>query len=218
MKHRLFENAHWVLRVVYPTVRALCEGPLQREIYGLEFVPSAGPFLAAGNHVSFLDPPVLSTSIPQRTFSFARKTLFKSRFADWFLRGLSVLPIGRDGTDIAGFKKMLKLLKEGQGVFVFPEGTRSPDGRLQPPKSGVGLLACRTQVPVLPTRIFGSYEILGRHRKFPDMLHPLSVVFGPPLQPADYDPGKNHPERNVEAARRIMKAIAALKLPCIPSV
>ena len=214
----LFENTHWVYRLVYPSVRTICEGLLQRETYGLEFVSQKAPFLFVGNHVSFLDPPAFATAIPQKTFFFARKTLFKSKFWDWLLRGVNVLPIDREKVDIGGFKQMVQFLKEGSGVFLFPEGTRSPDGRLQVPKSGVGMLACYTQVPVIPGRIFGSYEMLGRHRMFPDLLHPLSIVFGPPLVPADYDPGEAHPKRYEEAARRIMQAIADLQLPRIPVV
>lgn len=214
----LFEKTHWVYRFCYSTVKQILEGLLQRETYGLEFVSQKESFLVVGNHVSFLDPPAFGTSIPQEIFFFARKTLFKSKFWDWLLRRLKSLPIDHEGLDIVGLRQMIKLLKEGNRVFLFPEGTRSPDGELQAAKAGIGMLACRTQVPVVPARIFGAYEILGRHRKWPDILHPLSIVFGSPLYPSDYDPGKGHPKRYEEVTHRIMQAIAALQLPRIPVV
>jgi 1-acyl-sn-glycerol-3-phosphate acyltransferase len=97
-------------------------------------------------------------------------------------------------------------------VIVFPEGTRSPTGRLQPPRPGVGLLACRSQVPVVPARIFGSFEALGKNGRLRPGT-PISVVYGPALLPGDYDRPDDGKERYPRAAERIMAAIARLEFP-----
>ena len=95
---------------------------------------------------------------------------------------------------------------------MFPEGTRSPDGKLQGPKPGVGLLACRTQVPVVPARVFGSFEAFSRGGKV-RLGVPVDVVYGSPLLPADYDDPNAGRERYAVAAGRIMAAIAKLEPP-----
>jgi 1-acyl-sn-glycerol-3-phosphate acyltransferase len=110
-------------------------------------------------------------------------------------------------------KRVLASLRDGKPLILFPEGTRTPDGRLQPARPGVGMIACRTQVPVVPVRIFGSYEAFGRHRKFPKLFTPVDVRFGRPLLPGEYDPGTRAENRYQEAADRILAAVAAIPAP-----
>ena len=108
---------------------------------------------------------------------------------------------------------MLKAIKDERGLILFPEGTRSLDGKLQPAKAGVGLIACRTQVPVVPARIFGSFEAYGKGAKIPRFGTPVTVVFGPPIAAADYDVPSAGKERYQIASERIMAHIAALEAP-----
>ena len=103
-------------------------------------------------------------------------------------------------------------LKREKGIILFPEGTRTPTGQLQRPKAGVGLMACRTGVPVVPARVFGSFEACGRNGPL-RLRTPVSVVFGRPLLAADYDDQSEGKERYQRASERIMSAIAALELP-----
>ena len=98
-------------------------------------------------------------------------------------------------------------------MILFPEGTRSPDGHLQPPKPGVGFIVCKTQVPVVPARIFGSFEAFGKGAKLPKLGTPLSVVFGRPISPAQYDDPRAGKERYQIASERIMAEIARLEKP-----
>jgi 1-acyl-sn-glycerol-3-phosphate acyltransferase len=113
---------------------------------------------------------------------------------------------------VVAIRRVLQALKQEQGIIMFPEGTRSPTGRLQPAKAGVGLMACRTGAAVVPTRIFGSFEAFGRHGPL-RLGTPLTVVFGAPLFPADYDDHADGKERYQHASERIMSAIASLEIP-----
>ena len=168
------------------------------------------------NHVSLLDPPIVGLYLPQQVAFFARKTLWKPGFASWWLDNVGTIPVDRDGgTDVAAIKRVLQTLRQGKVVILFPEGTRSKDGRLQPPKPGIGLLACRTGVPVVPARVFGSFDAFGRDGR----LHlgvPVSVQYGRPLEPAEYDRPEDGKERYVRAAERIMAAIARIAPPRRP--
>ena len=190
-----------------------CMGPY--EAYGLENIPRTGAFLLACNHNSFLDPLIAGCLLPRQIYFFARKTLFDSPCWRWLLSRLRTIPIDREGgSDITAFKHVFATLRAGNGLLVFPEGTRSSEGTLQKARRGVGLIACRTQVPIVPTRIFGSYGTWGRHHKFLTLDSPLSVVYGKPIFPGDYDPGKMHPDRFQKVADEIMKAIGQLQFDC----
>src|SRR5690606_28024916 len=106
----------------------------------------------------------------------------------------------------------------GRVMILFPEGTRSPDGQLQTPKPGVGFIVCKTGVPVVPARIFGSFEAWGKGTRLPRRGTPLTVVFGKPIQPVEYDDPAAGRERYQVASSRIMERIAALQPPHNPVV
>ena len=122
------------------------------------------------------------------------------------------------GQDVSAIKRVLKAIKENRGLILFPEGTRSLDGTLQAAKAGVGLIACRTQVPVVPARIFGSFEAFGKGVKFPQLGTRVTIVFGRPLLPAAYDDSKSGKERYQIASERIMAEIAQLTPPPVTVV
>ena len=186
------------------------------KLTGLENIPETGAFILATNHASYLDPPLVGYALPRPIYYFARKTLFRFWISAWFLSRLNTIPVDRDGpSDIAAFKRVLDILREGHGMLIFPEGTRSRDGKLQEAKSGVGLLACRSQVIVVPARIFGSFEVLNRHHKIPRFKGSLSVVYDKPMFASEYDSKGPTKARYAEASRRIMKRIHELKFPQI---
>ena len=184
------------------------------EYHGQEHLPRDSAFLIAANHASFMDPPFIGCRVPRQIAFFARKTLWKPGVASWWLDTVGTIPVDRDGgQDVSAIKRVLKALKEGKALILFPEGTRSPDGTLQSAKAGVGLLACKAQVPVIPARIFGSFEAYGKGVKIPRFGTPVSVVFGPALQPSEFDDAAAGKERYQIASERIMRAVAALELP-----
>jgi len=183
------------------------------EVTGLENIPLHGGLIFAANHASVLDPPLIGAQLPRQLSFFARKSLWKGGLASWWLDTVGTIPVDRDsGSDVSAIKRVLQVLRDGRATIVFPEGTRTPTGALQAAKSGVGLLACRTGVPVVPVRIFGTFEAFGRDRPLRIGI-PISMVFGRPLGPADYDSPADGKERYQRASERIMAAIAALELP-----
>ena len=183
------------------------------EIAGLENLPDTGGYIVAANHASHLDPPIVGQCLQRQVSFFARKTLWKPGFASWWLDAVGTIPVDRDGgTSLDAIRRVLSTLAGGRVVIVFPEGTRSPTGRLQAAKPGVGLLACRAGVPVVPARVFGSFEAFGKDGVL-RLGSPVSVVFGPPLLPSDYDLPSDGKERFARAAGRIMDAIARIEPP-----
>ncbi|MDR1498310.1 MAG: 1-acyl-sn-glycerol-3-phosphate acyltransferase [Puniceicoccales bacterium] len=184
------------------------------DVSGIDNVPSCGCIIAC-NHQSFLDPPLVGSSLDKEAFFFARKTLFKNPLLGWTLRSCNTIPVDRDGgSDVAAFKRVFTVLREGRSLLMFPEGTRSRDGQLQEAQAGIGLIACKTRVPVVPVRVFGAGKLLPRGSFLPRPGTRLSVVFGQAMPPEEIDPGPRHPERFLEASRRVMRRIAlAQELP-----
>jgi 1-acyl-sn-glycerol-3-phosphate acyltransferase len=198
--------------VVYNFARGVASLIGRWDIAGLEHVPATGACIIACNHQSFLDPPLVGCSLRRETFFFARKSLFNNPLLGTLLRTCNTIPVDRDGgSDVAAFKRVFSILRNGQSLLMFPEGTRSKDGELQDAQAGIGLIACKTQVPVVPVRVFGTREILPRGSFWLRPNARLSVVFNKPLTPAEFDPGNKHPERFLEASRRIMERIANTK-------
>lgn len=180
------------------------------QIEGLENVPEEGAFLLASNHLSFLDPPALGCRLPRNLHYFARDSLFKGPLG-MLIRALNSIPVNRSQLDLATLRRVLKVLKEGHPLLVFPEGTRSEDGNLGEGKKGVGMLAAKAQVPVLPARIFGSYEIMGKGKSVPRIGRKLRLRYGPLLKFSELDPGGKGGERYDKISQSVMTAISRIK-------
>jgi 1-acyl-sn-glycerol-3-phosphate acyltransferase len=192
---------------------ALCDIHFRTAASGVEHIPRRGGFIVAANHASLLDPPIVGAQVPRQTAAFARKTLWKGGFVSWWLDIVGVIPVDRDGgSDVVAIRRVLQALKQDKGIILFPEGTRTLTGQLQRAKAGVGLMACRTGVPVVPARVFGTFEACGRNGPL-RLAAPVAVVFGRPLFPADYDDRSDGKERYQHASECIMSAIASLEIP-----
>jgi 1-acyl-sn-glycerol-3-phosphate acyltransferase len=204
----------WFYELVWHGSRAFFQVAGRAEVAGLHHVPRTGPFLLASNHASFFDPPLLGCFIPRPICFTPRNTLWNFRPLGRALDHLKCIPVDRDGGIAIGvFKRVIAAIEGGDGVLVFPEGTRTSDGALQAPRRGVGMLAAKLKVPVVPARVFGTYEMFSRHRKLPTFTGRLGVSYGAPLTPAQYDPGARDPARYDTIASRIMDAITALPPP-----
>ncbi|MDP2875974.1 MAG: lysophospholipid acyltransferase family protein [Holophaga sp.] len=175
-----------------------------------ERIPESGGALIVANHVSYLDPSMLGASFRNPIYYLARKSLFKG-FLGWLLPRIQVLPVDRGKGDLASMKRILSLLKDGNRVLIFPEGTRSPDGTLQSAEAGIGFIIAKCEVPVVPLRIFGAYECWPRGDKLP---HPgrITIVPGPPVDFSDIPSELTGRERYQACADQVMKALAELQL------
>ena len=199
--------------VSHYAVRGFYEAFFRGEVVGTDNLPRTGPFIVAANHVSYLDPPFIGCQVPRQLRPFARRTLWAGGIVNWWLDGVGCIPVDRGSADVGAIRRVMQALDENLGLILFPEGTRSPTGQMQRPKSGVGLIACRTSVPVVPCRIFGAYEACRKGRILPRLGTSVSVVFGSPLLPAHFDDPAAGKDRYELAAERIMQGIAALLPP-----
>jgi len=157
-KMRWFRFARWICRV-------FCLTFFKMAFYGKENIPKEGPFLLVGNHQSFLDPVFCGIPLKRPLNFLARDTLFKNRFFGWLISSVNTIPVRRGEADLSAMKKIIGKLKEGNGVCIFPEATRSSDGKIAPFKPGFGLLCRRGQAAVVPVVIDGAFECWPRHKK-----------------------------------------------------
>ncbi|MGF1530583.1 MAG: lysophospholipid acyltransferase family protein [Puniceicoccaceae bacterium] len=183
------------------------------EVRGAENIPEGKAFILASNHSSFIDPPALGSALPRPVYFFARKTLLVGPFK-WLLPRINTIPVDRDGeSDVVALKKVFRVLAAGEGVVFFPEGTRSPDGKLQGAKKGLGMIACRAGAVIVPARIFGAFETLGRQDRFPRHGFRVTVVFGRPFYASEIDPGVGGSDRYQIVSDRILEAVGRIERP-----
>jgi 1-acyl-sn-glycerol-3-phosphate acyltransferase len=151
------------------------------KIYGREnFID--GPALVAANHNSFFDPPLIASALyPKKIYFLARDSLFNSPLMKWALTSCLALPVKRGQENSSIFRQVIKLVKEGKKVALFPEGTRSEDGLLQPPKEGIGMMVMRAKAKVIPIYLAGTYEAWSCHQKSPKWFGRIAVVIGRPM-------------------------------------
>lgn len=205
----LLASRNLAYHLVYHGARLFTETFATVDAEGWDSVPE-GPCLFAANHQSMIDPPLVGGLIPREIAFVARKTLFENPVFGGVIRACRAIPLDRGEADIAAIRRTLAVLAEGRALLIFPEGTRSVDGELQDPKSGAGLLAIKSGVPVVPIRIRGARDVLPRGAKWPRGGAHIRVRFGQAIAAADLDPGRGHADRYGEASRRILAAIAAL--------
>jgi 1-acyl-sn-glycerol-3-phosphate acyltransferase len=171
----------------------------------------SGSVILAMNHQSYLDPPLAGTACDRPIYFLARRSLLDVPLLGRLLPKLNVIPVNQEGIDRSALKALIRVLKAGNAALVFPEGSRTVDGSLQPAEPGLGLVIAKTLAPVVPMRIFGAHEALPRGG---GGLHfvPITIVIGEPIffTAADLNPpGKDLYKR---LSQRVMDAIAALRL------
>ena len=181
-------------------------------IYGQENIIKEGPALLAMNHQSFLDPPFAGISCQRPIHYLARKTLFEIPVVGWILRRINVIGVDREGSDVAALKAVMRILRSGGCTIVFPEGTRTRDGSLQPAKPGAGFIIAKTLAPVVPMRIFGAFEAFPRDAKIPRM-SPVTIVAGKPIHFTKADISGDPRIVFQRLSEQVMEKIAALKNP-----
>jgi len=160
--------------------RALYKLYFRWRVYNAERVPLEGGVILASNHASFLDPPLVGSGVRRGINYLARENLFRFPVVGWVLRHWQVVPVDRDGGGAAGLRAILDRLLAGSAIILFPEGTRTRDGKLQPARSGIGLTVIKSTAPVVPVRVFGTFEAYGRHLRFPRPYR-VAVKYGQPM-------------------------------------
>ena len=159
---------------------------LKIEVSGLEYVDPAKSYVFMANHLSFLDGPLLFYVIPQRVRVILKKSIFRIPIVGPGMRFVGFVPVDRKRA--SGGKRSIdeaaRMMKErGYSFLIFPEGTRSRTGRLQPFKRGGFFLALAAQAPIVPITIKGTFELMPKGRIFPRR-GPIRVIFHPPVETA----------------------------------
>ncbi|MBI4304362.1 MAG: 1-acyl-sn-glycerol-3-phosphate acyltransferase [Chloroflexi bacterium] len=190
MKALLFSFSHW-------------------QVEGKENIPRDGPLIVVANHLSLIDPPLLSASIPRKVVFMAKEELFASK-GGWFVRAFEAFPVKRGEIDRQALRLALAILKKGGVLGMFPEGKRSPQARLQTAQPGVSLIALRSGAPLLPVGITGSEKVTGAGviLKRPH----ISVTIGRPFSLRREDEDHSQPRLD-ELTTLTMNSIASLLPP-----
>lgn len=177
------------------------------KVVGLQHIPRKGPVILVSNHQSWFDPPLLGATFPRELHYAAKAELFRTPVLSALVKYYNSIPVKRSGYDRALLQRLAEVLTAGGAVLIFPEGTRYLDGRLHPPKAGVGMLALKhAQVPVVPACVTGSArlrrQVLGRR---------LRVAYGPSFTAADLSlTTQNGKEAYYALADEVMRRIAAV--------
>lgn len=179
------------------------------KIVGEENLVTEGPVLVASNHQSFLDPPLIGNLYKTEMVFLARKTLFIG-FFKWLYPQWNAIPVDQERPDMASLKTIIRKLKEGHRVLVFPEGARTLDGSIGPAAPGIGLIAVKSGAVIQPVRISGARDALPRGSAKIRFAR-ITVSVGKPIRLTPEElkdaSGKEGYER---VTKRIMDAISAL--------
>lgn len=178
------------------------------KIEGRSHEPRHGPVIVAGNHASAIDPPLVGSVLRRRAAYMAKEELFSIPVLGAWLRSVGVFPVKRGAPDRRAIRRSLQVLEQGDVLVMFPEGTRSEDGRLRDAEPGAALIALRTGAPVLPVAVIGSHRTLPKNAKWPRFTR-VVVRIGPPLAVPRVEGRLDHAVLD-EWGRRIMAAIGTL--------
>ncbi|MBA3612010.1 MAG: 1-acyl-sn-glycerol-3-phosphate acyltransferase, partial [Nitrospirales bacterium] len=185
-------------------------------VRGLKHLPKEGPFILAANHLSFIDPFMILGTVPRSMFTqlytLGWEPFFRSPFRRWIARVGHVIPVGPATPLAIVLKTSVALLRNGKSLLIFPEGERSLDGELLPFKKGLGVLACELNVPIIPVKIQGSFEVWPPDSKTPHF-HPIILTFGESLRitPSMIETWTtNDEDPHVVASQLVRDAVASL--------
>ena len=179
------------------------------QVSGLENIPLKGGFILASNHISYLDPPALGAVCPRKLRFLAKEELFTGVLGR-LIANLNTFPIKGQPGDLMSLRRAIKELEAGRALAIFPEGRRTADGRLGEPMPGVGLLAAKAGVCIVPAFVEGSNRALPIGSKF-IRLEKIKVYFGKAFWPQELSPGLNSQDFYQGIAARTMEEIGRLK-------
>lgn len=176
IKHGWYIFALWACRM-------FCVVFFRMHLHGQENVPKKGAFLLVSNHQSNLDPVFCGAPIRRQLAYAARESLFKHWGFRMIIRSVGTIPIKRDTADLKAMRRLLGLLLEGYGLCLFPEGTRTSDGKINSLQPGVSFLSRKTNAPIIPVVIDGAFQAWPRHKQlFTPWMH-IWVWYGKRIEP-----------------------------------
>ena len=172
-------------------------------------VPKTGGFVVAANHASYLDIPLLGCGMRRRAWYLGRSDLFPVPGLNRLLQWLGWIPLRLGRLDRDAFGKAITLVKEGKVVVIFPEGTRTEDGHLQPAKAGIGMIVAQTGCSVIPAYLKGTHEVLPVQAKWP-RFQSVTVTYGEPIIFSQVQENIEGKKFYQEVSQTVMDRIAAL--------
>ena len=181
-------------RVLRATLPSVVMPYFKVSIEGLEHVPERGAAIVSGNHLSFIDSFVLALSLPRPLYYLGKSDYWESARTRWLVEGAGVVPVYRDGGDRGqgSLRAGVELLRRGDLLGIYPEGTRSPDGRLYRGKTGPVRMALEAGVPIVPFGIIGSDVAMPQDRRVVRRA-PITLRFGAPIDLSRYRDRRTDP-------------------------
>ncbi len=178
---------------------------------GRENLPKEGGLMLVSNHASNLDPPIVGCALPRDIYTLAKAELARIPiFGPFLVHACYAIPLRRKGVDREAMKKCVKLMKSGEIVSMFPEGTRTRDGELQRGKPGAAMIALQGGAPCVPAYIDGSFRAWPRARWFP-LPRKITIYYGKPFNLPERAEGQSAKEHYQACADEMMRRIAALR-------
>jgi len=182
------------------------------KVEGLENVPRQGPLVVCANHFATLDPPMVPAFLPRAdTWNMAKSEYFRKPLMRWIFTRYHAFPVVRHSADRAALRRAFDLLKAGEVLIIYPEGTRVESGELATPEPGAGFIAQKAGCPVLPVALTGTRECLPKGARWPRRV-PVTLRFGEPFLLPQRRPNGERITHE-EASDAIMLAIAELLPP-----
>lgn len=207
LSQKFYDRAYTVF---WKTYRVLFKILFRWQVYGVEHVPLTGGAILAVNHASALDPPLGGVGLPRKIWYLGRASLIRNRFVDFILKCQHMIPITRGEADMGAMKRIIGLIKSGEIILMFPEGTRSVDGSLGPGREGIGIFVRHARADVIPCYISGAWRALPKGAIIP---HPrkVKIAYGPVIRYEEFGDCPKGREGLASISAKIMERIAALK-------
>ncbi len=191
-------KSSWFFYFVSFTWRLIFKTIWRIKLSGEKNVPDKGGFIFASNHISWYDPPVVGSSIRRAMHIMAKEELFDIPVLGSFIKAINTFPVKRGQFDRKSLRFAQMILEKGEGLFMFPEGTRSKDGNFGKARPGVGMLACFAQMPVVPVRVRNTDKLFSFKR--------ILINIGAPL----YPPKKYSKETYQQFSEKVLDEIKKL--------
>lgn len=204
-------DAPWMYRVLRKIVPLVANPYLKVKLEGMDNIPSDEPAILASNHLSFIDSIVLPMNVPRPVYFLGKSDYWDSWRTRWFFKGTGVVPVERGGGSASenSLRTGVAILRQGDLLGIYPEGTRSPDGRLYRGKTGPVRIALEADVPIIPCAVLGTDRAMPSGTYLPRR-HPVTVRYGEPLDLSRYRERRDDPFALRSATDELMYEIMLL--------